>query len=140
MRMMQQQLQLHVALTQLLMLLLSTRQANQTGCGNAQCTMQVVAPRPPVPLKPKSKSFSHFPAIVNCQPRKSFLYTRLSHINATRELIRSRQEAKKVVTVPGITAVTVANSYQSIIAMQVQVHSLSICYLSNYPRDIGELI
>lgn len=115
MRMMQQQLQLqlHVALTQLLMLLLlllSTRQANQTGCGNAQCTMQVVAPRPPVPLKPKSKSFSHFPAIVNCQPRKSFLYTRLSHINATRELIRSRQEAKKVVTVPGITAVTVASS------------------------------
>lgn len=104
--------------------------------------MQVVAPRPPVPLKPKSKSFSHFPAIVNCQPRKSFLYTRLSHINATRELIRSRQEAKKVVTVPEITAVTVASSQSIIVglAMQVQVHSLSICYLSNYPRDIGELI
>lgn len=108
-------LQLQVALTQLLRLLATEQPRNPAmRCGlfggSAQCTMQVVAPRPQLPLKPKSKSVSHLPAVVDCPPRKSFLYTRLSHISATRELIRSRQEAKKVVSVPGLTGITVARS------------------------------
>lgn len=110
-------------------------------CGSAQCTMQVVAHRPQLPLKPKSKSVSHLPAIVNCPPRKSFLYTRLSHISATRELIRSRQEAKKVVTVPLITAVTVA-SCESQLAWQCKCKCIvcpSVICLT-IQRDIGELI